>query len=60
MPGGKQSAEEVARIGIEALARGKRTIIPYFGGRFTAMLVRFLPTSLITNQIEKRARPKGQ
>jgi len=37
-----------------------RTIIPYFGGRFTAMLVRFLPTSLITNQIEKRARPKGQ
>jgi len=60
MPGGKQSAEKVARIGIEALARGKRTIIPYFGGRFTAMLVRFLPTSLITNQIEKRARPKGQ
>lgn len=58
MPGGKQSAEAVARIGIEALARGKRTVIPYFGGRFTAMLVRFLPVNLITNQIEKRARPK--
>jgi short-subunit dehydrogenase len=60
MPGGKQSAEAVARIGIEGLARGKRTVIPYFGGRFTALLVRFLPVGLITNQIEKRARPTGQ
>jgi short-subunit dehydrogenase len=58
MPGGKQSAEEVARLGISALARGQRTIIPYFGGKFTALLVRFLPVGLITNQIEKRARPK--
>ncbi len=59
MPGGRQSAEEVARIGIEALARGKRMVIPYFAGRFTAGLVRFLPTNFIANQIEKRARPKG-
>jgi short-subunit dehydrogenase len=58
MPGGKQSAEEVARLGISALARGQRTIIPYFGGKFTALLVRFLPVGLITNQIEKRARPR--
>jgi short-subunit dehydrogenase len=57
MPGGKQSAEDVARIGIAALARGKRTIIPYFGGRFTAFLARFLPVGLITSQVEKRARP---
>jgi len=42
MPGGSNRGE-VARIGIEALARGMRTIIPYFGGRFTAMLVRFCP-----------------
>jgi uncharacterized protein len=48
MPGGKQSAEDVARIGVAALARGKRTIVPYFGGRFTAFLVRFLPVGLIT------------
>lgn len=59
MPGGKQSAEDVARLGVGALARGQRTIIPYFGGKFTALLVRFLPVALITNQIEKRARPKS-
>jgi len=59
MPGGRQSAEEVARLGVAALASGKRTIVPYLAGAFTAALVRFLPTGLITTQIEKRARPKG-
>lgn len=59
MPGGRQSAEAVARLGVAALARGQRTIVPYFGGKFTALLVRFLPVGLITNQIEKRARPKA-
>jgi uncharacterized protein len=53
-----QSAEEVARLGLEALARGKRTIIPYFGGRMTALLVRLLPVGLITYFIAKQARPK--
>ncbi len=52
-----QSAEEVARLGLEALARGKRTIVPYFGGRFTAMLVRFLPVGLITYFVARVARP---
>src|ERR1700722_16227457 len=51
--GGRQTAEEVAERGVEALARGQQTIIPYFAGRFTAMLVRFLPTGLITHMIEK-------
>ena len=59
MPGGKQSAEEVARLGVAALARGKRVIIPYFAGAFTAFLVRFLPVGLITHMVEKKARPKG-
>src|ERR1700691_5258518 len=58
MPGGKQSAEAVARLGVAALAQGQRTIVPYFGGRFTALLVRFLPVGLITYMIEKKARPK--
>jgi short-subunit dehydrogenase len=58
MPGGKQSAEDVARLGVAALARGQRTIVPYFGGKFTALLVRFLPVGLITHMIEKKARPK--
>lgn len=55
---GFQSAGAVARLGIDALARGQRTIIPYFAGRFTAFLVRFLPVSLITFFVEKSARPK--
>jgi short-subunit dehydrogenase len=58
MPGSKQSAEEVAELGIAALARGKRTIVPYFGGRFTALMVRFLPNGLITHFVEKAGRPK--
>jgi hypothetical protein len=58
---GIQSAEEVARRGLQALARGRRTIVPNFAGTFTAVLVRFLPTGLITHWIEKftrRALPK--
>jgi uncharacterized protein len=58
MPGGRQSAEEVSRRAIAALARGQRTIIPYLGGWFTAMLVRLLPVWLVTRSIEKIARPK--
>jgi short-subunit dehydrogenase len=56
--GGRQATAEVARRAIAALARGQRTIIPNFGGWFTARLVRFLPTTLITRMIEKLARPK--
>jgi short-subunit dehydrogenase len=52
-----QTAEEVARLGLEALAAGKRTEIPYFGGWATAMLVRFLPVGLITYFVAKAARP---
>jgi uncharacterized protein len=59
MPGGKQSAEEVARRGVAALARGQRTIIPYFAGWITALLVRFLPVGLITHMVERSARPKS-
>jgi short-subunit dehydrogenase len=54
---GIQTAEEVARLAVAALARGQRTLIPYFKGRFTALLVRFLPTGLITRYVEKAARP---
>jgi hypothetical protein len=54
---GTQSAEEVARLGLQALARGRRTLVPNFSGAFTAMLVRFVPTGVITHWIEKLARP---
>ena len=52
-----QSAEEVARRGLEALARGKRTYIPYLGGRFVPVLVRLLPVGLITYLVARMARP---
>ena len=54
-----QSADEVARLGLAALVRGQRTIIPKLSGRFTAFLVRFLPVGLITHFVEKAARPKA-
>jgi short-subunit dehydrogenase len=54
---GVQQTADVARLAVEALARGQRTIVPYFGGRFTAFLVRFLPVGLLTRLIEKAARP---
>jgi short-subunit dehydrogenase len=53
-----QPAEEVARIGIAALARGKRTVIPNLAGRSTAFAVRFVPTGLIGSIVEKFARPR--
>ncbi|HXR37808.1 MAG TPA: SDR family oxidoreductase [Terracidiphilus sp.] len=54
-----QSAEEVARLGIDALARGHRTVIPKSDSKFTALLVRFLPVTLITHFVEKWARPRS-
>jgi len=56
--GGVQSAEDVARQAVSALAAGKRTIIPYFGGRLAAFIVRLLPVGLITYFVAKAARPK--
>jgi short-subunit dehydrogenase len=55
-----QSTEEVARLGIEALARGQRTIIPNMRGRLGALAVRFLPTQTITRFLEKAVRPKDR
>jgi uncharacterized protein len=52
-----QSAEEVARRAIAALAAGQRTIIPKTSGKVTAFLARFLPTGFVTYLVEKGARP---
>jgi len=54
---GVQSAEDVARIGIAGLARGKRTVIPNLTGRSTAFAARLLPVGLIGYFVEKFARP---
>jgi short-subunit dehydrogenase len=52
-----QSAPDVARLGVAALARGQRTLIPNLNTRLTAFFVRFLPVGLITYFVEKVARP---
>jgi len=56
---GVQPAADVARLGIDALARGQRTVVPNFAGRISALLVRFLPVGWITAVVEKAARPTG-
>jgi hypothetical protein len=53
-----QETQVVARMGIDALEKGKRTILPSANGRMTAFMVRFLPVPLITHFVEKIARPK--
>lgn len=54
----RQTAEQVARAGLAGLARGKRTVIPYFGGKVTALAVRFLPVSVITAFVARSLRPR--
>lgn len=54
-----QSAEDVARQAVAALANGQRTIIPNIGGRISAYAVRLLPIGFITNLIEKVIRRKA-
>jgi hypothetical protein len=54
---GVQSAEAVARIGVNALARGKKTVIPNMTGRSTAFAARLFPTGLIGYFVERFARP---
>jgi hypothetical protein len=56
---GVQSAAEVARKGVAALAAGKRVIVPNLKGAITASLVRFIPTGLITAILEKSLRPRN-
>ncbi len=55
---GSQSAQDVARKAIDALARGRRTIVPNFKGALGAFMVRFIPTGVITAVLEKALRPK--
>jgi short-subunit dehydrogenase len=51
-----QPTAEVAKLGVDALALGKRTIIANVQGRITAFMVRFVPVGLITWIVEKAAR----
>jgi uncharacterized protein len=56
--GGMQSADEVARKALVALAHGRRTVIPKFKAAFVAFMVRFISTRSITRMLEKSLRPR--
>ncbi|MBB6146350.1 hypothetical protein HNQ77_004322 [Silvibacterium bohemicum] len=52
-----QSAQEVARLGLEGMAAGKRWVIPYAGGRFQVFMQRFVPRRMVTSAAERMFRP---
>jgi uncharacterized protein len=54
-----QPTQEVAKLGVDAMARGKRTIIANVPGRISAFMVRFLPVGLIAWGIQKAAREEA-
>jgi short-subunit dehydrogenase len=54
-----QSAQEVARLGLEGLAAGKPWVVPYAGGRFMVFGQRFFPRSFITAAAERAMRPES-
>ncbi len=53
-----QPVDQVVRQGIDGLEQGIRTVIPNTRGWLGAHIVRLLPTSLVTRQLEKMTRPK--
>jgi short-subunit dehydrogenase len=52
-----QSAMPVARLGLEALAQGKHSIIPYLRGRVQVFAQRFMPRTVVTSAVERMLRP---
>jgi uncharacterized protein len=52
-----QSAVSVARLGLEALAQGRHSIIPYLGGRLQVFAQRFMPRTVVTSAVERLLRP---
>jgi uncharacterized protein len=52
-----QSATEVARRGLEALAEGKHWLIPYLAGKVQVFGQRFVPRRVVTGAVERLFRP---
>jgi len=55
---GFQTADIVARRGLEGLARGKHWVIPNLAGQVGVFVQRFVPRRLVTAAVEKAFRPK--
>jgi len=51
-----QSAEQVAEAGYRGLMRGKRTIVPGFVNKVSALLIRVVPRSLLLAVVDSRQR----
>lgn len=59
IPGRKsQSAEEVARLGLEGLVEGKSWVIPYTAGKVMVFMQRLAPRRLVSGAAAKMFRPK--
>jgi uncharacterized protein len=52
-----QSAQDVARQGLEGLAAGKTWVIPYAGGRIQVFMQRFVPRRMVTGAAARMFRP---
>ncbi|HEX3473310.1 MAG TPA: SDR family oxidoreductase [Silvibacterium sp.] len=52
-----QSAQEVARLGLEGMVKGKPWVIPYAGGRIQVFMQRFVPRRTVTGAAERMFRP---
>src|SRR6201996_9356059 len=48
-----QSAQDVARQGLEGMAEGKTWVIPYAGGRIQVFMQRFVPRRMVTAAAER-------
>jgi uncharacterized protein len=55
---GFQTADIVARRGLEGLVKGKHWVIPYLVGKAGVFIQRFVPRRLVTAGVEKAFRPK--
>lgn len=56
---GRQSAEEVARLGVEGLIEGKPWVIPYAAGKAMVFMQRLLPRRMVSGAAAKMFRPKS-
>ncbi len=56
---GRQSAEQVARRGLEGLVRGEHWVIPYGAGKGIVLMERFLPRRFVSGMAARVFRPKA-
>jgi len=54
-----QSAEDVARIGLEGMIAGKHWVIPYTAGKMMVFMQRFVPRGLVSGAAARMFRPKS-